>query len=68
MAKVPGDILDRVQNHITREKQGVGHVNNRYSYDREKQQALETWERKLISILTGKQGNVVPFGCEPADS
>jgi len=65
---IPGDILDRVQNHISREKQGVGHVYNRYSYDREKQQALEAWERKMTSILTGKQGNVVPFVRRPAES
>lgn len=50
---IPGDILDRVQNHVTREKQGVGHVYNRYSYDREKQQAMEAWERRLKSITTG---------------
>lgn len=50
---IRGDILDRVQNHITREKQGVGHVYNRYSYDREKQQAMEAWERRLKSITTG---------------
>lgn len=50
---IRGDILDRVQNHITREKQGGGHVYNRYSYDREKQQAMEAWERRLKSITTG---------------
>lgn len=60
---VAGDIIDRVQNHITRQKQGVGHIYNRYSYDREKQEALEAWERKLRSIVTGetKGGKVVTF-------
>lgn len=56
---IPGDILDRVQNHITKQKQGVGHIYNRYSYDKEKQQALESWERKLLSIITGQQGSVI---------
>jgi integrase len=50
---IPGDILDRVQNHISRQKQGVGHIYNRYSYDKEKQQALEAWERRLKIITTG---------------
>lgn len=59
---IPGDILDRVQNHITKQKQGVGHIYNRYSYDKEKQQALEAWERKLLSITTGKTGcKVIPM-------
>lgn len=48
--EITGDMIDRLQNHITRQKQGVGHVYNRYSYAREKQQALEAWEQKLISI------------------
>ena len=50
---IPGDILDRVQNHISRQKQGGGHIYNRYSYDKEKQQALEAWERRLKSIMIG---------------
>ena len=28
---------------------------NHYTYDKEKQQALETWDRKLNSVLTGKK-------------
>lgn len=59
---ITGDILDRVQNHISKQNQGVGHIYNRYSYDKEKRQALEMWERKLISITTGRPaGNVLPF-------
>ncbi|GFO68687.1 integrase [Geomonas limicola] len=62
-AGTPGDILDRVQNHVTKQKQGVGHIYNRYSYDKEKQQALETWERKLNSILVGTTGGkIIPIG------
>ena len=62
---ISGELIDRLQNHITRQKQGVGHVYNRYSYDREKQAALEAWERKLISITAGDAGrdaaNVLTF-------
>jgi integrase len=57
----PGDLIDRLQNHITKQKQGVGHIYNRYSYDKEKQQALEAWERKLTSIISEKDSNVIPF-------
>ena len=32
---------------------------NHYTYDKEKQQALETWDRKLNSILTGKKAKIV---------
>lgn len=48
---VSGDLIDRLQNHITRQKQGVGHIYNRYSYAREKQQSLESWERNLLNIV-----------------
>lgn len=49
---VSGDLIDRLQNHITKQKQGVGHIYNRYSYDKEKQMALEQWERKLVLIVS----------------
>lgn len=49
---VPGDIIDRVQNHITKQKAGVAHIYNRYSYDKEKQLALEALSAKLNEILT----------------
>jgi integrase len=58
---ITGDLIDRLQNHITKQKQGVGHIYNRYSYDREKQQALESWERKLTAITTGKESKVIPM-------
>jgi integrase len=50
------EVIDAVLNHT---KQGVIKVYNQYRYDLEKQKSLETWERKLISIVTGKQGNVI---------
>ena len=35
---------------------------NHYSYDKEKQKALEIWERKLTTILTGKSSvKVIPM-------
>ena len=60
--EINGDMIDRLQNHITKQKQGVGHVYNRYSYAKEKQLALEQWERKLLSIITGSDtAKVIPI-------
>jgi integrase len=50
------EVIDAVLNHA---KQGVIKVYNQYRYDKEKQTALESWERKLKSITTGTASNVV---------
>src|ERR1039457_3077785 len=50
------EIIDAVLNHT---KQGIIRTYNLNRYDLEKQQALEAWERMLISIVTGKVGNVI---------
>ena len=42
------EVIDAVLNHA---KQGVIKVYNQYRYDKEKQQALEVWERKMNSII-----------------
>ena len=44
------EIIDAVLNHV---KRGVIRTYNRHDYDKEKQQALEAWERKLNGIITG---------------
>lgn len=33
-----------------------------YKYDKEKQLAMEAWERKIKSIITGKKSNVIQIG------
>lgn len=58
---VPDIIAERVLGH---KLQGVLGVYNRHSYDQEKRQALEQWERALMHILgmeTPELDNVVPF-------
>ena len=45
------EVIDAVLNHA---KQGIIKVYNQYRYDKEKQMALEAWERKLNSIITAK--------------
>ncbi|MSM38669.1 MAG: DUF4102 domain-containing protein [Geobacter sp.] len=50
------EVIDAILNHS---KQGVIRVYNQYRYDKEKQAALESWEKKMQSIITGIMGNVV---------
>jgi integrase len=52
------EVIDAVLNHA---KQGVIKVYNQYRYDKEKQAALETWERKLNSIIAGTESKVIPI-------
>ena len=49
--KFMDEIIDAVLNHV---KQGIIATYNRNKYDAEKQQALESWERRLIGITTAK--------------
>ena len=53
---VPRDHAEAVLSHTL---QGVEGTYNRHHYDKEKQTALEGWERKLLSITTGKKGKVI---------
>ena len=50
------EIIDAVLNHV---KQGIIRTYNRHGYDKEKQQALEAWERKLNSIITATESKVI---------
>jgi integrase len=48
---VMDEVIDAILNHT---KQGVIKVYNVYRYDKEKQAALEAWERKLTTIIKSK--------------
>lgn len=52
------EVIDAVLNHT---KQGIIRTYNLNRYDKEKQQALEAWERKLNSIITGKESKIIPM-------
>jgi len=54
------EVIDAVLNHV---KKGVIRTYNLHRYDREKQLALETWERTLKTIVSGKakSGRVLPI-------
>ncbi|MBF0460381.1 MAG: tyrosine-type recombinase/integrase [Magnetococcales bacterium] len=43
-------VVSKLLNHV---EQGITAVYDRHSYDREKRQALEAWDRQLTAILTG---------------
>lgn len=45
---IPRLVVSKILNHVER---GVTAVYDRYSYDREKRQALEAWARRLQSII-----------------
>lgn len=52
------EVIDAVLNHT---KQGIIRTYNLNRYDKEKQAALESWTRKLNSIITEKEINVIPI-------
>ncbi|RNC64541.1 MAG: site-specific integrase [Desulfuromonadales bacterium] len=53
------EVIDAVLGH---KKQGVVKIYNQHKYDMEKQKAMETWERKLNSLVAGKENeNVIPM-------
>jgi hypothetical protein len=53
------EVIDAVLSH---KKKGIIRVYNLHKYDKEKQLALESWERKLRSIVSGvSAGKVIPF-------
>lgn len=53
------EVIDAILNHA---KQGVIKVYNQYRYAKEKQTALESWARKLTSIITGSEaGQIIPM-------
>ena len=52
-------VQDKVLNHVDHSGGGIC---DRDSYDKEKRQALDAWDRRVRQILTdNKADNVVPF-------
>ncbi|MBW4057148.1 MAG: hypothetical protein HIU83_17520 [Proteobacteria bacterium] len=52
---VTEELNDRLLTHITNRKKSVGYIYNRYLYAKEKQQALEAWDRKLNRIIASEK-------------
>jgi integrase len=51
-------VVSKILNHVER---GITAVYDRYSYDKEKRQALEAWGLKLKTIVEDAENNVVPM-------
>ena len=51
-------VVSKILNHVER---GVTSTYDRHSYDLEKQQAMNTWDRKLRAILNGEAAKIVEF-------
>lgn len=57
------ETVDSVLAHL---KKGEIRTYNKNKYDKEKQQAMEAWERKLNSIISGGDCKVIPIGRKTA--
>lgn len=51
-------VVSKVLNHV---ESGVTRVYDRHSYDAEKRQALDTWGRKVMALVSGETGKVIPI-------
>ena len=51
--KIPSNIVEPILNHRSGAIRGVAAIYNRYNYAAEKSQALNTWARRLSSIVSG---------------
>jgi integrase len=61
---IPRLVVGKILNHA---EPGVTRVYDRHSYDAEKRQALDAWGRKVIALVTGEAGKVIPLQRKSAD-
>ena len=55
---IPRLVVSKILNHRER---GVTGIYDRYRYESEKRQALEAWGQKIVSIVEGRNGKVIPL-------
>jgi hypothetical protein len=55
---IPRFVVAKILNHV---EPDVTKVYDRHSYDAEKRQALEAWGRKVLALVTGETGQVIPL-------
>lgn len=58
-AGMPPHVLSRILNHSPGKDEGVTAIYNRHGYQTEKRAALDTWARKLESLISPTEKNVV---------
>jgi len=56
--RVDEAVIEKILNHS---KRSVATIYNRYSYDAEKRDALQRWDRHIARILSGERAQVIPF-------
>jgi integrase len=61
---IPRLVVAKILNHS---EPGVTRVYDRHSYDAEKRQALEAWGRKVLALVTGESGKVIPLQRKTVD-
>ncbi|WDR05549.1 integrase arm-type DNA-binding domain-containing protein [Devosia rhodophyticola] len=54
-------VIEALLNHKSGQVSGVAAVYNRYEYQDEKLQALQAWERYLLTLCEGQSANVIPI-------
>ena len=57
-------LIDRLQNHISKQKKGMGFIYNRYKYDKEKRAVMEEWETTLNDIIAIRKEHVSQDGAD----
>jgi integrase len=62
---IPRLVVGKILNHA---EPGVTRVYDRHSYDAEKRQALEAWGRKVMALVTGETGKVIPLQRKSVDA
>ena len=55
----PRDVTEAVINHRSGTRSGVAGIYNRFTYAKEKRQALEAWSRLVLELVDGAADNVV---------
>lgn len=58
---IPVRVTESVLNHVSGTGGGIVGVYQRHDYADEKRQALDAWGRRVLDIVEGREGNVVPI-------
>jgi hypothetical protein len=53
---IPREIVRKIINHV---EPGVTKIYDRYSYDKEKRNTMNKWDRILKQIISGESGKIV---------
>jgi integrase len=57
-------VVEAVLNHVSGHKAGVAGIYNRATYTAEKRQALEIWASHVLTVVEGRESNIVTLRVE----